>query len=178
MNTKTCTKCNKELPATKEYFHANKGCKYGLNSICKRCKKENQKPLTEDQKKRQAKNKRDRRARNPEKIRGAARRYCKIHRDKINARERERYQNNEEWREKKKARSRKHHKDYSDRRRELYRDPERRARIAAQCREKAKEMRPAYVASCMRMSVKDMTPEIYETKKLIIQLRREIKKNK
>jgi len=39
MKTKVCTKCGKELPATKEYFNANKNRKYGLSSYCKVCKK-------------------------------------------------------------------------------------------------------------------------------------------
>tara|TARA_R110000744_G_scaffold73436_1_gene146978 strand:- start:2 stop:643 length:642 start_codon:yes stop_codon:yes gene_type:complete len=36
---------------------------------------------------------------------------------------------------------------------------------------------PSYVAQTMRVSVKDLTPEIYETKKLIIELKRELKNN-
>ncbi len=34
---KTCTKCKKELPATKEYFHSQKKGKYGVRSHCKKC---------------------------------------------------------------------------------------------------------------------------------------------
>jgi len=37
MNIKTCTKCNKELPATIEYFHKEMRGKYGLRSKCKTC---------------------------------------------------------------------------------------------------------------------------------------------
>ena len=44
MNTpyvfKRCTKCGKTLPATTEYFHKHKNGKYGLKSICKKCKAE------------------------------------------------------------------------------------------------------------------------------------------
>ena len=36
---------------------------------------------------------------------------------------------------------------------------------------------PSYVAQSMRISVKDLTPEIYETKKIIIELKRELKSN-
>jgi hypothetical protein len=36
---------------------------------------------------------------------------------------------------------------------------------------------PSYVAQSMGISVKDLTPEIYETKKIIIQLKRELKNN-
>jgi len=35
--TKTCTKCGECKPATTEFFHANKGSKYGVNSRCRSC---------------------------------------------------------------------------------------------------------------------------------------------
>ena len=34
---KTCMACGRRLPATEEYFHKHRGCKYGLNSRCKDC---------------------------------------------------------------------------------------------------------------------------------------------
>ena len=34
---RTCTKCKQVFPATQEYFSKHKGCKYGLNSVCKPC---------------------------------------------------------------------------------------------------------------------------------------------
>ena len=37
METKVCTKCSKELPATKEFFYAEKRGKYGVRSSCKKC---------------------------------------------------------------------------------------------------------------------------------------------
>lgn len=36
--TKICSKCKEEYPATKEYYHSHKGCKDGLNSVCKKCR--------------------------------------------------------------------------------------------------------------------------------------------
>ena len=36
--TKVCPKCNKELPASKDYFHAHKAGKYGLHTYCKKCR--------------------------------------------------------------------------------------------------------------------------------------------
>lgn len=39
METKVCTKCGVEYPATKEFFHADKSRKYGLYSMCKKCKR-------------------------------------------------------------------------------------------------------------------------------------------
>jgi 5-methylcytosine-specific restriction endonuclease McrA len=35
--TRKCTDCNKEYPATLEYFHASTKGKYGLRSLCKVC---------------------------------------------------------------------------------------------------------------------------------------------
>ena len=40
-----------------------------------------------------------------------------------------------------------------------------------------KNLVPSYVAQSLRMGVKDLTPEIYETQKLIIKLKRELKSN-
>ncbi len=37
MKTKICTECKTELPATGEYFHADKYLKSGLRSRCKEC---------------------------------------------------------------------------------------------------------------------------------------------
>lgn len=39
---KTCTKCNKELPATNEYFSKNKATKDGLEHWCKNCRRKKQ----------------------------------------------------------------------------------------------------------------------------------------
>ena len=43
MNTKTCTKCHNEFPATLEYFRANKKCRLGVSSACKKCLSEQNK---------------------------------------------------------------------------------------------------------------------------------------
>ena len=39
------------------------------------------------------------------------------------------------------------------------------------------QLKPSYIAQSMRVSVKDLDPEIYETKKIIIKLKRELKSN-
>ena len=38
MKTKVCKTCKKELPATEQYFHKEKGGKYGLRSNCRECR--------------------------------------------------------------------------------------------------------------------------------------------
>lgn len=40
MNTKVCTKCGRELPATTEFFGKHKSSKNGLRAMCKECKRE------------------------------------------------------------------------------------------------------------------------------------------
>ena len=37
MNTKVCTKCGNEYPATREYFYADSRGKYGLQAWCRKC---------------------------------------------------------------------------------------------------------------------------------------------
>ena len=39
------------------------------------------------------------------------------------------------------------------------------------------ELKPSYIAQTIGISVKDLSPDIYETKKIIIQLKRELKNN-
>ncbi|MEO8611219.1 MAG: HNH endonuclease signature motif containing protein [Chloroflexota bacterium] len=39
MDTKRCSKCKQEFPATREYFNAHKQVKDGLRSICKQCRR-------------------------------------------------------------------------------------------------------------------------------------------
>jgi hypothetical protein len=39
MNTKKCTKCKDEFPATREFFHKHINGKYGVTSRCKECLK-------------------------------------------------------------------------------------------------------------------------------------------
>ncbi len=43
--TKKCTKCGEDKPATTEFFHANKGGKYGLRGMCIPCWRERTREL-------------------------------------------------------------------------------------------------------------------------------------
>lgn len=40
MKTKICSKCNRELPATEEYFTTHPTCSFGLSNKCKDCTSE------------------------------------------------------------------------------------------------------------------------------------------
>lgn len=39
-NTKRCRTCGETKPATTEYFHKNRGGRYGLSSVCRPCRNE------------------------------------------------------------------------------------------------------------------------------------------
>ena len=47
---KTCTDCNKEFPATLEFFHKNKSCKFGVAAECKECSNKKLKQWQKDNK--------------------------------------------------------------------------------------------------------------------------------
>jgi hypothetical protein len=50
MQTKKCTKCERELPATLEYFHAKQTGKFGIFAVCKSCRVIEKKIYTEKNK--------------------------------------------------------------------------------------------------------------------------------
>jgi len=68
MNIKVCTKCNEEKPATKEYFDAQKGGRFGLASACKVCRNDRARAW---------------RRKNPDKARAATTKYRKANLDKF-----------------------------------------------------------------------------------------------
>lgn len=45
---KTCIKCQKTVPATKDFFYKNKGCKLGIDTTCKECMKQRSKKWEQD----------------------------------------------------------------------------------------------------------------------------------
>lgn len=110
--TKICTKCENNLPATSEYFHKQKNGKYGLKPWCKVCTNE----------------------------------YMK------------KYWGTPKYKEKNRNRN----VDY---------------RKKSNSDKKVREgLSPSYIARSMRISVKDLTNDIIETKRNIIMLKRELKK--
>ncbi|QIG62291.1 HNH endonuclease [Tenacibaculum phage JQ] len=209
MKTKTCTKCNLDLPATKDYFNSQKNGKYGLRSACKKCNKEYRKKYTstEEYKKRHREKMAKWRKENPKKLKEINRRCYNKHAERINKERRERYHTDPIYKEKCKERERAYKE--SGGRGKIHRKPEQmeKSRIRSRKRrlnpekqshdrmmnamyreknkellklkdkERRKELIPSYVAQCMRVSVDSLTPEIYETKKLVIKLKRELKNN-
>ena len=88
--SKICTKCGVEFPATTEFFHVVKHGKFGLNSRCKGCitkySKENSKIAVE----RMTKWKND----NPDKLKEHTTLYYERHKEDCNKRSREYYKDN------------------------------------------------------------------------------------
>ena len=209
MKTKICTKCNKELEATKDNFHAMKNGRFGLRSTCKTCTKTYRKQYTstEEYKKYHREKQAKWREQNHEKALEISRKNYKKHAKRRNAERIEKYHNDPVFKEKAKEREKRYKE--SGRRHEMNSKPQQRekARIRSKKRrlnadlkahdykrnsiwrkenkeriksltdKKIKQLEPSYVASSMRVSVKDLNLEVYETKKLIIKLKRELKNN-
>lgn len=69
---KLCSKCNREYPATEEYFYEHSGMKDGLYSSCKSCYKKYNKKWQKENKERYYKISKEWRKNNPEKIKNNA----------------------------------------------------------------------------------------------------------
>ena len=88
MNHKVCAKCKVDLPATNEFFPLNKRLKYGVGCYCKKCN---------------AKSQTERRLSNPEKEKEIRDRSYAKTKDVYNAKRVLRYQNDPEFKAKRKA---------------------------------------------------------------------------
>lgn len=209
MINKTCTGCNKKLPANNNYFGYQKNGKYSLRSKCKECNKKYRAKYTstDKYKERHRLSMIKYRKENPLKSKEVANRSRNKHKEKINKNRREKYLNDPIFKQKCIDIEKKYKE--SGRRKEVSSTPEclKKSRIRAANRRlnpekkehdynrnaqwrkenkelinsltknKIKELKPSYIAGCMRISVKDLTPAIYETKKIIIELKRELKSN-
>ncbi len=117
METKICTKCHKEYPATTEYFYKCSWGKNGLNSSCKKCRIAASKEYRHT----------------PE---GAKNRYLQRVRWSIKYPEKHKYLS-------------------------------RKNKLNA-----VRDLKDYYIACKLNMSVKDLTPEIIETQRNIIKIKR------
>jgi len=77
IKTKVCTKCEKELPATTEYYHKHKTGKLGLRADCKNCAKMHRKE-------------------NKEQIRKRRKQYCKENKEQISEQQKQYYEENKQ----------------------------------------------------------------------------------
>jgi len=81
--TKKCTKCGIKLPATKEYFAADKRGKYGFVARCRRCANEYSKQYTLNNVEKLKKKRRKYRLKNFERLNKNQRQYRIDHHDEI-----------------------------------------------------------------------------------------------
>jgi len=141
-NTKICTGCKKEMLATKEFFHSQKGGKYRLNAKCKECKNAFDKKWAKE---------------NPEKIKEKSKKY------------------NKKWSEKNKE----YHKKWSEKNKEYHKKYRKNnaKKLSEKQKKWIKNLPNAYIANCLGTPLKHLNPQIIETRRLIILIKRELRKN-
>ena len=83
METKICTKCGVEYPATKEYFYVRKERKSGLGCTCVKCIRERDKLYRKNNSEKFKEKGKKWRDENPEKVRQYQKDYVEKNRDKI-----------------------------------------------------------------------------------------------
>ena len=83
METKVCTKCGEEKPATTEFFYKKKGGRLGLQARCKVCHGATVKCYRKEHKEEIAEYNKRWREQNPEKVAEHRKRYYKEHKEEI-----------------------------------------------------------------------------------------------
>jgi hypothetical protein len=207
IETKICTVCKTELPATLEFFHAQSNGKYGVRGWCKKCNEEKRKVYasTDKAKARHAELERIRRKKMYEQDPNYYKNIYERVAEKQNKIRKEKYWNDPEYRAKKfeaekryKESGRRYEvgstpeqaeKSRIRRKKRYYANPEREKEEMA----KWKEKNPNYMKEKMKerlvkmpdsfiinhilrysnLTKEDITPEMIETKRLLIQLKRE-----
>lgn len=104
---KTCTGCNKTLPATREFFRVSKHGVYGLESRCKECRKLYFQAHYQANKERLLAEQRVYRENNPEKRRETTQKYYQNHKEEVSKR-------NLEWRAKNPDKSHQIYRRYAE----------------------------------------------------------------
>jgi len=115
METKICTKCGVEYPATTEFFYRDKYKKSGLIGQCKKCKSEYEKEYNKKNKEKRNKSSKNWRENNKEKKKEIDRKYYENNKEKI-----KKYQ--KEYREKNIDKIRKQDKIYRENNKEKIRE--------------------------------------------------------
>lgn len=151
METKICTKCNTEYPATLYYWHKQKRGKNGLHSYCIPCRKALRKDYgsTDEFKKINRERTKEWRKNNTEKAKKASKKNRLLHGFKHDEKRREKYNNNPEYKKK----------------------------IIDKRLEYKENLHSSYIASSLRVGVKSIPDDVLETRRLIISLKRAIKDN-
>lgn len=202
---KKCNTCNKEKPITDYHKQKNGkfGVRAKCKDCCKEYRKIY--TSTPEYKEYHKNKQKEWRKNNREKALEISRRCYAKNADKLNSERRHKYHNDKDFKQKCLDREKKYKdsgRRYEvgskpeQRKKSIERNKERRKNIELkqhdykcqslwrktnkeyikeQSKIKIVELKPSYVACSMRMAVGDLTPEILETKRLIIQLKRELK---
>jgi|GEM_PF-1689961 len=145
-NTKICTGCKIEMLATKEFFHSQKGGKYGLGSKCKQCINGVNIKRNEG---------------DCEKVKEFYRKWKKDYSEKVKKRQKKYYKNNSEKCMKAAGKWKKN-------------NPE---KVKENQRKTIENLTDSYIASSLRARVNHLNPQVIETRRLIILIKRELRKN-
>jgi len=175
-NTKICTKCKIEMLATKEFFYRKKGGKYGLDTKCKQCLKAIAKKYHKDNPEKHKENRIKWKKNNPEKVKESIEKWVKNNSEKHKEAKIKWGKDNFE---KNKEKRKKHYKDNSkkikEKRKKSYKNnPE---KHKEKSRKQTKNLSDSYVACLLKKPVKHLNPQVIETRRLIILIKRELRKN-
>lgn len=187
VKTKTCTKCGREFPATLEYFHSNS--KGGLCSRCKCCRNkqsveryaENReheslrhKKYREEHKEAESARSKKYRKKNKKHILAYQRAHYLKNKEDILAKRRERYQKNKEAVSIQGRAYYQENRENISLRQKKYRIKNQ-ERFSLRDKEKVENLPNYYVARYLGVGANELPQDVIETKRLIIQIRREIK---
>lgn len=160
MEFKKCVKCKKEFPATTEFFYSKKVGEDYLRSRCKECSKLISKKHYKNNIEKELERSKKYRENNREKFLQYAKKHYKNNREKIREKAKERRKNNIEVVLKIERKSYKKN----------------RVKILKRHEKFSKELTNSYVASQIGISIKNCPPEVIQTKRLTILLKRELNK--
>jgi hypothetical protein len=175
-NTKICTGCKIEMLATKEFFYIKKTGKYGLTSICKQCDKAISKKYREENLEKVKQKQKEWRNNNSEKLKKKKKEYRKNNIEKIKENLKKYYKNNaakikersEKYRENNPEKFREKSKKYYHNNPERYKEQNKKA---------VQDITDSYISNCLKKPLKHLNPQIIETRRLIILIKRELRKN-
>lgn len=115
MQTKTCTICGKDFPATSEYFYVRKDSKDGLRNDCKECRKNHTKEYSKDNKEKVSEYGKQYREQNKEKMKDYKKQYYENNNANI-------LENNKKWKEDNKEYYKNQQKEYRKENKEVMKE--------------------------------------------------------
>jgi hypothetical protein len=175
-NTKICTGCKKEMLATKEFFHSKKNGKYGLRPECKNCRKAVDKKWRKDNSEKEKERNKKYRENNPEKEKERKKIYRKNNAEKIKQSQKKRRKDNPEKYKESCIKYRKNNaKKIKQSQKKYYKNNA--AKIKEYKKKLVENLTDSYVATRLKTPVNHLNPKVIETRRLIILIKRELRKN-